>query len=96
MSNDTIPDRLQTREQMLRGLSKGQTMEQAAALRSAVVWQSNASNEVIAHALVAAEARGRDTAIGILQSEIDNPTSHDPSICLDAAIRKLQESSDEA
>lgn len=30
----------------------------AAALRSAVIWQSNASNEFIAHALMAAERRG--------------------------------------
>ncbi|HET8635501.1 MAG TPA: hypothetical protein VFL96_01485 [Acidobacteriaceae bacterium] len=71
-------------------------MEQAAALRSAVVWQSNASNEVIARALVAAERRGRDKAVSVLQTEAENPSSHDPVICLDMAIRKLMESSDEA
>jgi len=32
---------------------------EAAALRSAVIWQSNAANETIARALMAAEARGR-------------------------------------
>jgi len=32
---------------------------EAAALRSAVIWQSNAANETIARALMGAEARGR-------------------------------------
>jgi len=34
-------------------------MDAAASLRSAVVWQSNAANEIIARALVDAERRGR-------------------------------------
>lgn len=42
-------------------------MEEAAALRSAVVWQSNASNEVIARALVAAERRGIERAADIAE-----------------------------
>lgn len=36
--------------------------EEAAALRSAVNWQSNASNEAIARALLAAERRGIERA----------------------------------
>jgi hypothetical protein len=43
-------------------------MEEAAALRSAVVWQSNASNEVIARALVAAERRGIERSAKVAET----------------------------
>ena len=43
-------------------------MAEAAALRSAVIWQSNAANEIIALALVAAEKRGMERAAEITKS----------------------------
>lgn len=81
MPNDTIPE---------------WAMAEAASLRSAVIWQSNASNEIIAIALVEAERRGRDKAVSVLQTEAENPSSHDPAICLDMVIRKLMEGGSDA
>ena len=62
-------------------------MEEAAALRSAVIWQSNASNEVIARALVAAERRGIERAAdaGFRAAQHVNATADD----IATAIRQL-------
>lgn len=43
---------------------------EAAALRSAVIWQSNASNEIIARALLAAERRGIERAAKVAEGEV--------------------------
>ncbi|OAM78208.1 hypothetical protein A3840_06810 [Devosia elaeis] len=48
-------------------------MAEAASLRSAVVWQSNAANETIARALLAAERRGIERAAAKADEVATNP-----------------------
>lgn len=72
-------------------------LAEAAALRSGVIWQSNASNEIIARALVAAERRGLERAAKVadrrasMASQVSHPAAIALLQALPDAIRNLME-----